>query len=157
MEENHLLAAGVRRGGALYRTEGWWFFLVSFYCSPGLVARLFFCMNYAWTPFQAKVKGKLVQFIWRCLSVPQMPGSVKIWRWRWVIGPLLRSQTVKSKKDLFTEAFEAILEWVYCKRFVIVWSPSLRLLIPQEGCILRGISWVSSLFIFEDFELLIKF
>ena len=45
MEENYLLAAGVQqgRGGALYRTKGWWFFLVFFYCSPGLVAWLSKC------------------------------------------------------------------------------------------------------------------
>ena len=100
-----MLAAGVtrKRRRYLYQIKGWWFVLFSFYCSPGVVARLskceitlcignthvlkLFCfdrifnlkltdldlyaygsirrgslrMNYAWTPFQAKVKGKLIQ------------------------------------------------------------------------------------------------
>ena len=93
-----MLAAGVtrKRRRCLYRMKGWWFVLVSFYCFPGVVARLNKCeitlcignthvlklfsfdrifssetyslyaygsimrgclrMNYAWTPFQAKVK-----------------------------------------------------------------------------------------------------
>ena len=40
-----MLAAGVtmKRRRCLYRIKGWWFFLVSFYCSPGVVARLSKC------------------------------------------------------------------------------------------------------------------
>ena len=40
-----MLAAGVtrRRRKCLHRIKGWWFFLVSFYCSPGVVARLSKC------------------------------------------------------------------------------------------------------------------
>ena len=34
-------------------------------------------MNYACTPFQAKVRVKLIRFFWRCLDVPLVPGSVK--------------------------------------------------------------------------------